>query len=211
VSDVPNSRDPGLHRPQGSAGKPEGSRVYLIRHGETEWSLAGKHTSRTDLPLTAEGERRADLLAPVFRQHSFAMVLTSPMRRAVRTCELAGLLSKAECMDELREWDYGDYEGRTTAEIRTERPSWSLFHDGAPGGESADEVGVRMHRVIARALSARGDVAIFGHGHALRVLAAVWLELAPEDAERFSLETGTVSVLGFERETRVVRMWNSRT
>ncbi len=185
--------------------------MYLIRHGETEWSLSGKHTSRTDLPLTAEGERRADLLAPVFRKHPFALVLTSPMRRAVRTCELAGLLSKAECMDELREWDYGDYEGKTTAEIRAERPSWNLFHDGAPRGESADEVGVRMHRVIARALAARGDVAIFGHGHALRVLAAAWLELAPEDAERFALETGTVSVLGFERETRVIRMWNART
>ena len=179
-------------------------RVFLVRHGETEWSLSGKHTSRTDLPLTAEGERRGELLAP------FALVLTSPMRRAVRTCELAGLLSKAECMDELREWDYGDYEGKTTAEIRAERPAWNLFHDGAPGGENAEEVAVRAQRVLARALAAHGDVAVFGHGHALRVLAAAWLTLAPEDAERFALETGTISVLGFERETRVIRVWNAR-
>ena len=185
-------------------------RVFLVRHGETEWSLSGKHTSRTDLPLTAEGERRGELLAPVFRQQPFALVLTSPMRRAVRTCELAGLLSKAECMDELREWDYGDYEGKTTAEIRAERPAWNIFHDGAPGGENAEEVAVRAQRVLARALAAHGDVAVFGHGHALRVLAAAWLTLAPEDAERFALETGTISVLGFERETRVIRVWNAR-
>jgi broad specificity phosphatase PhoE len=186
-------------------------RVYLIRHGETEWSLSGKHTSRTDLPLTAEGERRAELLGPVFRQHPFALVLTSPMRRAVRTCELAGLLSRAECLGELREWDYGDYEGRTTADIHLTHPAWNLFHDGAPHGETAEDVAARTRRVIDRILAARGDVAVFGHGHALRVLAAVWLELAPEDAERFALETGTVSVLGFERETRVIRMWNGRT
>ena len=186
-------------------------RVFLVRHGETEWSLSGKHTSRTDLPLTAEGERRAELLAPVFHRHPFALVLTSPLKRAVRTCELAGLLSRAECMDDLREWDYGDYEGRTTADIQHSRPGWNLFHDGAPNGETAEDVAVRARRVLGRVLSAKGDVAVFGHGHALRVFTAVWLELAPEDAERFVLETGTVSVLGFERETRVVRMWNSRT
>ena len=186
-------------------------RVYLIRHGETEWSLDGKHTSRTDLPLTAEGERRAELLAPVFRQQPYALVLTIPMKRAVRTCELAGLLSRAECVDDLREWDYGDYEGRTTVEIRAQRPAWNLFHDGVPNGEMAEDVAARVRRVITRVLAASGDVAIFGHGHGLRVFAAVWLELAPEDAERFALETGTVSVLGYERETRVIRMWNGRT
>jgi broad specificity phosphatase PhoE len=186
-------------------------RVYLIRHGETEWSLSGKHTSRTDLPLTAEGERRAELLAPVFRQHPFALVLTSPMKRAIRTCELAGLMARAECVADLREWDYGDYEGRTTVDIRAAHPAWNLFHDGAPKGETAEDVAARLRRVLDRVLAARGDVAIFGHGHALRVFATVWLELAPEDAERLALETGTVSVLGFERETRVVRMWNGRT
>lgn len=185
--------------------------MYLVRHGETEWSLSGKHTSRTDLPLTAEGERRAALLAPVFRQHPFALVLTSPMRRAVRTCELAGLLGRAETVPDLREWEYGDYEGRTTAEIRAERPDWNLFHDGVPRGEIAEDVAARLKRVMSRVLAADGDVAIFGHGHALRVLATLWMGLAPEDAERLVLDAGSLSILGFEREARVIRMWNSRT
>lgn len=194
-----------------AAATSQSRRIYLVRHGETEWSMAGKHTSRTDLPLTAEGERRAELLAGLFAQHAFKLVLTSPMRRAVRTCELAGLLPRAECVDELREWDYGDYEGRTTAEIRATRPAWNLFHDGAPNGEMAEDVAARIRRVITRVLSVDGDVVIFGHAHALRVLAAGWISLAAEDAERFALDTGTVSVLGFERETRVIRMWNVRT
>lgn len=209
VDNFPDSTAAETVRPASAA--PTTRRVFLVRHGETEWSLSGKHTSRTDLPLTAEGERRADLLAPVFERHPFALVLTSPLKRAVRTCELAGLLSRAECMDDLREWDYGDYEGRTTADIHLAHPAWNLFHDGAPHGETAEDVAVRMRRVLGRVLASKGDVAVFGHGHALRVFAAVWLELAPEDAERFALETGTVSVLGFERETRVIRMWNGRT
>jgi len=209
VDNFPDSTAAEAARPTPDAASAR--RVYLVRHGETEWSLSGKHTSRTDLALTAEGERRAELLAPVFRHHPFALVLTSPSRRAVRTCELAGLLARAECMDDLREWNYGDYEGRTTAEIQRGRPAWNLFHDGAPSGENAEEVAVRMRRVLGRVLASSGDVAVFGHGHALRVFAAVWLEFAPEDAERFTLETGTVSVLGFERETRVIRMWNGRT
>jgi len=209
VVNFPDSTAAEAARPASSAQSTR--RLFLVRHGETEWSLSGKHTSRTDLPLTAEGERRAELLASVFRQHPFALVLTSPLRRAVRTCELAGLISRAECIDELREWDYGDYEGRTTADIHLTHPAWNLFHDGAPHGESAEDVAARMRRVLDRILAAQGDVAVFGHGHALRVLTAVWLEFAPEDAERFALETGTVSVLGFERETRVVRMWNGRT
>jgi probable phosphoglycerate mutase len=185
-------------------------RLFLIRHGETEWSLSGRHTSRTDIPLTAEGERRAALLAPVFAQHPFGLVLTSPRTRAVRTCELAGLLPNALQVDELREWDYGDYEGRTTATIRETDPSWNLFQDGVPNGETVEDVAARARHVIDRALAVPGDVALFSHGHMLRVLAATWLRLAPEDGERFYLETGTVSILGFERETRVIRMWNGR-
>jgi len=185
-------------------------RIFLVRHGETEWSLDGRHTSRSDLPLSAEGERRAQQLASVFREHPFALVLTSPLGRAVRTCELAGLLSRAELSADLREWDYGEYEGRTTADIRSVHPDWNLFHDGAPGGETAEDVGARVRRVIGRLESIDGDAAVFGHGHALRVLAALWIGLAPEDAERLALETGTVSVLGYERETRVIRMWNTR-
>ncbi len=132
------------------------------------------------------------------------------MGRAVRTCELAGLLSRAEICTELREWDYGEYEGRTTLDIRSRRPGWNLFHDGALGGETAEDVGARVRRVIDRLAAADGDAAVFGHGHSLRVLAALWVGLAPEDAERLALETGTVSVLGYERDTRVIRMWNAR-
>lgn len=185
-------------------------RLFLIRHGETDWSLSGQHTSRTDLPLTAEGERRAALLAPLLAGHNFALVLTSPMTRAVRTCELCGLLGRSERTDDLREWNYGSYEGLTTAEIRRSHPSWSIFHDGAPGGETADDVASRARRVIERVRQADGDAIVFSHGHLLRVLAATWLQLGPEDGERFALDTGTVSVLGFERETPVIRLWNSR-
>ncbi len=185
-------------------------RLFLVRHGETEWSLTGQHTSRTDLSLTAEGERRAALLAPVLAGHAFALVLTSPMVRAVRTCELCGLLGRAERSDDLCEWSYGTYEGKTTDEIRRTDPEWSVFHDGAPGGEDAEQVAQRARRVIARVLGTDGDAILFAHGHFLRVLAAAWLELAPEDGERFALDTGTVSILGFERETRVIRLWNSR-
>ncbi len=185
-------------------------RIFLLRHGETEWSLDGRHTSRTDIPLTSEGERRAAELRSVFEQHALGLVLTSPRVRAVRTCELAGLFPQAEQTEDLREWDYGDYEGLTTATIRETHPSWTVFHDGVPNGETAEDVAARVRRVIDRAVSANGDVAIFSHGHALRVLAAVWLRLAPEDGERFYLETGTISILGFERDMRVIRMWNGR-
>lgn len=185
-------------------------RIYLVRHGETEWSQSGRHTSFTDIPLTAEGERRAVALAPVFTNHDFALVLSSPMQRATRTCELAGLGGRMERTGDLMEWNYGDYEGRTTAEIRSEATGWTIFHDGAPRGETAEEVAVRARRVIDRAIAARGDAILFAHGHLLRVLAATWLRLAPEDGEHFALETGTVSMLGFERETRVIRVWNGR-
>jgi broad specificity phosphatase PhoE len=189
---------------------PASKRLFLVRHGETEWSLSGQHTSRTDLPLTAEGERRAALLAPVLAGHAFALALTSPMLRAVRTCELCGMLPQTERSDDLMEWDYGNYEGSTTVEIRRTRPSWSVFHDGVPGGESVEDVGRRAQRIVNRVVATDGDSIVFSHGHFLRVLAATWLELAPEDGERLTLDTGTVSILGFERETRVIRLWNSR-
>lgn len=192
------------------SGNTVGQRVYLVRHGETEWSLGGRHTSRTDLPLTAEGERRVETIAASLASHPFALVLTSPLLRAVRTCEIAGLSPRAERDPDLSEWDYGDYEGLTTVEIRKRQPSWNLFHDGAPKGETAEEVGARAARVIARVDRTAGDVALFGHGHMLRVLAAVWTGHGPEDAERLALDAGSVSILGYERETRVIRLWNGR-
>ncbi|MCE2880868.1 MAG: histidine phosphatase family protein [Planctomycetaceae bacterium] len=185
-------------------------RIYLVRHGETEWSQSGRHTSRTDLPLTAEGERRIESIAATLAAHPFSLVLSSPLRRAVRTCELAGLRGRAELDADLVEWNYGDYEGLTTAEIREQRPAWNLFHDGAPGGESAEEVGARVARAIGRIVDAEGDVAVFAHGHVLRVLGALWVGHAPEDAERLALDTGSVSILGYEREARVIRLWNGR-
>ena len=179
-------------------------RIVLVRHGQTEWSLSGKHTSRTDLPLTEEGRRAARALP--LREREFALVLTSPRLRARETCALAGF--ECEVDEDLAEFDYGEYEGLTTKEIRASRPDWSLWSDGAPGGETAEQVGARADRVIARALAAGGDVAIFAHGHILRVLAARWLELPPQRGASFALDTAAVSELGFERENRVIWKWN---
>jgi broad specificity phosphatase PhoE len=183
-------------------------RLWLMRHGETEWSRAGAHTSRTDLPLTQEGERRAANLGRMLGGQSFALVLTSPMRRAIDTCRLAGYGEAAQSTPDLREWDYGAYEGRTTADIHTENPGWTIWTGTPPGGETAEQVGARADRVIERALSASGDVALFGHGHMLRVLAARWLALEPTAGRFFALSTGSVSVLGYEREARVIERWN---
>jgi len=180
--------------------------IWLIRHGETAWSLSGKHTSRTDLPLTARGEQRAAEVGELLGGRPFALVLASPLRRALDTCRLAGY--KAEVEPDLREWDYGVYEGRTTAEIQAENPGWTIWTAPAPGGETAAAVGARAERVIARALGAGGDVALFGHGHMLRVLAARWLGLEPASGRLLALSTGSVSVLGHEHETRVIQQWN---
>lgn len=185
-----------------------GKQVWLIRHGETEWSRSGQHTSRTDLPLTEEGEARARVLGETLRAKTFAAVLSSPLRRALDTCRLAGFAGQARLEDDLREWDYGDYEGLTTASIREQRPDWSLWRDGAPGGEDAAAVGARVQRVIDRALAVDGDVALFAHGHMLRVLSAVWLELPSADGRLFVLGTGSISRLGFERESRALLEWN---
>jgi probable phosphoglycerate mutase len=182
--------------------------LWLIRHGETEWSLSGAHTGRTDIPLTASGEEKARAIRGKLEGREFKTVLVSPLRRARRTCEIAGLGEQAQVDPDLLEWDYGEYEGLKTVDIRKGRPDWFLFRDGVPGGEAITDVAVRANRVIARALDAGGDVALFSHGHFLRILSACWLGLPPGDARLFALDTASVSTLGFEHETRVITGWN---
>lgn len=184
------------------------SRLWLIRHGETEWSRSGAHTSRTDLPLTGRGRELARRLGVLLGDREFAAVFTSPLQRARDTYELAGYGAVAQIEPDLREWDYGDYEGRSTPEIWRENPEWRLWRDGAPNGETADQVAERARRVIDRALAVHGDVALFSHGHLLRVLATVWIGVAPADGRLLALDTASVSVLGYERETRVISRWN---
>src|SRR6476469_2407037 len=170
--------------------------VFVIRHGETAWSLSGQHTGTTDIPLTANGRRVARRLRPVLAQERFALVLVSPLQRARETCDLAGLGVGAVVDPDLMEWNYGEYEGLTPAQIHERAPGWLLFRDGCPGGESPHHVGARADRMIARARAVDGSVALFAHGHILRVLAARWIGLPASDGEHFLLETGTVSVLG---------------
>jgi probable phosphoglycerate mutase len=181
--------------------------VWLLRHAETEWSRDGRHTGRTDVPLTDAGREAARALRARVADHPFALVLCSPLSRARETAELAGL--EPELRDDLVEFDYGDYEGITTDEIRERRPGWSLWRDGAPGGETADDVGRRVDRVIEEVLRADGDVALVAHGHVLRALAARWVEQPAAFGGRIRLDTGTLSILGFEREVRVIRRWNA--
>lgn len=180
--------------------------LWLIRHGETEWSLSGQHTSRTDLPLLPQGEQRARELREILAGKEFARVLSSPMRRALDTARLAGF--DPEICDDLREWQYGDYEGLTSAQIHKNEPDWSIWTSTPPGGETAEQVTARADRVIAEAESAGGDVALFGHGHMLRVLGARWLEQPAQFGKYFALSTGSVSALGSEHGNRVIRMWN---
>jgi broad specificity phosphatase PhoE len=182
--------------------------LWLIRHGETEWSRDGKHTGREDLPLSTEGERQARAVGAILAGRRFALVLTSPLQRARVTCRVAGYGDVAEDAPDLMEWDYGRAEGRTYAEVLAELPGWSLWRDGPPGGEPLAEVARRAERVIGRAVGAGGDVALFAHGHLLRILAARWLGLPPQDAALLGLDPATVSVLGHERATRVIRRWN---
>jgi broad specificity phosphatase PhoE len=185
--------------------------VLLVRHGQTEWSRDGRHTGRTDVPLTAEGRRQAEALREPLSKHAFERVLTSPLSRASETCRLAGLGERAERRDELLEWDYGEYEGRTTADIRTERAGWLLWRDGCPGGEQAAEVGARVDRVVTELRRLDGEAAVFAHGHLLRVLTARWVGLGPEAGALLALDTGTLCVLGWEREQEVIRVWNARS
>jgi probable phosphoglycerate mutase len=182
--------------------------VLVVRHGETEWSRSGRHTSRTDLPLTESGRERASELAGVLAGRSFAVVLCSPLLRARETCSLAGFGERAELCEDLHEWDYGDYEGLTTPQIRAQRPAWSLWRDGCPGGESPAEVGARADRALARLGGAGGDALAFAHGHVLRVLAARWIELPAQGGARLALSAGAIGVLGHERETSVISGWN---
>jgi len=183
--------------------------IFVIRHGETEWSRAGNHTGRTDVPLTAAGEADAKRVGTALAGQRFALVLTSPLQRARETARLAGYPDAQPC-DDLVEWDYGAYEGRTTDEIRAKRPGWSLWTDGCPDGETPADVGRRADRVLALVRGAGGVVALFAHGHVLRVLSARWLELDPSEGRRFLLATAGIGVLGYERETAVVVRWLDR-
>jgi probable phosphoglycerate mutase len=186
------------------------AQIILVRHGETAWSASGRHTSTTDLDLTARGADQARALASVLSGRRFGAVLCSPRRRAWRTAELAGL-TVTDVDPDLAEWDYGRYEGRTTADICRERPGWTLWTDGAPGGESPDQVAARADRVLdrVRAAATDADIAVVAHGHLLRVAAARWIGLGPQDGARLHLDTGTLSALGFEHGTPVVTRWNA--
>ena len=183
-------------------------RLWLVRHGETEWSRSGQHTSRTDIPLTELGRQQAAGVARKLADHDFAFVLSSPKVRALETARLAGFGERVETTDDLLEWDYGEDEGRTTPEIRVDRPGWTIWADGPRGGEAAGDVAARVDRVIARVREADGDVLVFAHGHVLRVLAARWIGESPSEGRFFELGTATVSVLGWERETATIERWN---
>jgi probable phosphoglycerate mutase len=182
--------------------------VVLARHGETEWSQSGRHTGKTDLPLTEEGKRQARALGPRLREWTFSLVLTSPLQRALETCRLAGYGPQAQVRPDLVEWDYGRYEGLTSSQIDSMHPGWSLWRDGGPEGEKAADVGRRTDRVIAEVRRVDGDVLIFAHGHVLRVLASRWLGEPPEGGRHYALQTASLSVLGYEHLDPVIRMWN---
>jgi probable phosphoglycerate mutase len=186
----------------------QASRIVVVRHGETDWSLSGQHTSRTDLALTDDGRKRAEALPDLLSRYSFSLVLSSPLRRALETCEIAGFGDVVDLDDDLREWDYGEYEGLTTPQIRETHPDWNLWRDGCPGGESPPQVGTRADRVLARLASADGDALAFAHGHILRVVTARWAEMEVAEGARFKLGAGAIGVLGHERETRAIEHWN---
>jgi probable phosphoglycerate mutase len=183
--------------------------VFLIRHGETEWSLSGQHTGSTDIPLTDHGEAAARLLAPVLADRDFSLVLCSPLQRARRTCELAGLGGQASIDPDLAEWNYGSYEGLTPAAIREQHPGWLVFRDGCPDGESPAEVGERVDRVISRIRQNGGRVALFAHGHVFRVFVARWIELSPSHGAHFLLDTSTLTILSYYRGIPAVKCWNA--
>ena len=180
--------------------------VVVVRHGETEWSRTGRHTGRSDIPLTENGERQARAVGEALRGREFALVVSSPLIRARETARLAGF--EPELRDDLAEWDYGEYDGLTTPQIREQVPDWTIWGYGAVGGESVEQLAARADRVVAELLAVDGDVLVFSHGHFLRVLTARWLELGAADGRLFALDSGTLSTLGFERDQRVVRSWN---
>jgi broad specificity phosphatase PhoE len=187
----------------------EEQKVYLLRHGETEWSRSGKHTSVTDVPLTENGRMAARRLQAALAKEIFALVLTSPRLRARETCELAGLGEQAMIERDLVEWNYGEYEGLTTKQIQLTRSGWSLFRDGCPGGETPEGVAARADRVIAKVRKAEGNVALFAHGHIFRVLAARWINLPANCGEHFLLDTATLNVLGYYYDSPALKIWNA--
>ena len=182
--------------------------LWLVRHGETEWARIGRHTGRTDIPLTERGRQQAIAVGRRLAGHAFAVVLSSPLSRALETARLSGFGDRVETADDLLEWDYGADEGRTTSQIRADRPGWTIWHGGPLRGETVDQVGARVDRVIERARSAHGDALVFAHGHVLRILAARWLGAPASDGRLYALATATVSVLGWEREQAVLERWN---
>lgn len=185
-----------------------GREIVIVRHGETEWTLSRQHTGTTNIPLTDNGRRQAEAVGTRLAGRNFDLVLSSPLDRAVETCRLAGFGDAPEISDDLLEWNYGEYEGITTADIRKTDPDWDLWRDGGPGGETAAQVGARVDRVIARLRDLDGSAIVFAHGHLLRVLAARWIEQPPELGGRLALSTATIGVLGRERETPVIWRWN---
>ena len=185
-----------------------GPELWLVRHGETEWSRLGRHTGLTDVPLTEQGRAQATAVARKLAGHEFTLVLSSPLARALDTARLAGFGDRVETTDDLLEWDYGADEGRTTPEIRDDRPGWTVWRDGPQDGETAEQVATRVDRVIERVRALHGDALVVAHGHVLRVLTARWLGESPGEGRFFALATGTVSVLGWERETPVIERWN---
>jgi broad specificity phosphatase PhoE len=192
----------------GAVSNPQ-QKVYLLRHGETEWSLNGRHTGVTDIPLTENGRKLARQLQPILAREKFVTVFTSPLQRARDTCDLAGLGTLASIDRDLMEWNYGEYEGLTTDQIRQTRPDWSVFRDGCPGGESPPEVSVRADRIVSRVRAVDGNVVLFSHGHILRVLAARWINLSASYGENFLLDTATLNVLGYYRESPAFKIWNA--
>lgn len=188
-----------------------GPQIVLVRHGETEWSKNGRHTSFTDIPLTLEGERQAAALKSELSEWDFKLVLCSPRKRAQRTCALAGFQDQAETTEDLSEWNYGEYEGITTSEIRTRDPHWTVFTSITPGGETPDQVAERCDRVIARLKALQDDTLLFAHSHVLRVLIARWLELPPIDGRHFVIQTGVLNILGYEHESTVLISLNAAT
>ncbi len=185
-------------------------KVYVIRHGETEWSINGKHTGVTDIPLTENGRNQVKCLQPVLANEVFALVLTSPLHRARETCKLSGLEEKAEVEPNLVEWNYGEYEGVTSKEIHKTVPGWLVFNDGAPGGETPAQIGARADRVIQRVRAVQGNVALFAHGHIFRVLVARWLDLPATAGRNFLLDTGTLNILSYYRGYPAVKIWNAQ-
>lgn len=183
-------------------------KIYIVRHGETEWSQCGKHTGITDIPMTKNGEVQSECIGKRLKGHSFQEVFSSPLQRASKTCELSGFSKQARLDPDLSEWNYGKYEGMTTREIWKQQPYWNIFTNGAPEGESVADINARAARVLMKIQPIHGDILLFSHGHFLRALAAKWLELSAQDGKLFNLFAGSVSILGFERNTHVLQLWN---